>query len=92
MNMYSHYYHGAIYFKFRYPWHKYQIWLQYSSNNIKSTLYQRSTYLMGLKVVNSLPAYIKGIPCNVKKFKCIFKKLLSNSFCTFEEYFQYNNI
>ena len=45
------------------------------------------------KVSNSLPTYVKDIPCNVKEFKLLLKNFLYfNSFYTLEEYFQYDNI
>jgi hypothetical protein len=40
------------------------------------SLYQRSTYYMGIKIFNSLPPYIKDLSHNIKQFKLDLKNFL----------------
>jgi hypothetical protein len=58
-----------------------------------TALYQKSTYLMGLKVFNSLPSDIKDKVPDIKDFKSLIKNFLScNTFYTLEEYFYHNKV
>lgn len=48
---------------------------------------------MGLKIYNSLLAYIKAISRNNKEFKLLLKNVIySKSLYTLDEYFRHNNI
>jgi hypothetical protein len=53
------------------------------------TKYQTGVYYMGLKIFNTLPAYIKQESDNHKKFESLLKKLLyANSFYSLEEFYR----
>jgi len=55
------------------------------------TTYQKGTYYIRIKVLNSLPTQIKDFSYNIKLFKLTLKSYLySHSFYTLEEYFNYN--
>jgi len=48
---------------------------------------------MGIKILNSLPPYVKDISNNVRKFEiCLQRFLHIHSFHSIEEYFQYKFI
>jgi hypothetical protein len=52
------------------------------------SLYRRGTYHMDLKIFNRLPANIKDISHNNKKFKLLLNNFLqTNCFYTLREYF-----
>ena len=45
-------------------------------------------YVLGDKVFNMLPSYIKIESDNLKKFKLILQKFLNKNFFFFDEYFE----
>jgi hypothetical protein len=62
----------------------------YPTSNL--TVYQKSTYYMGLKVFDSLPSYIKVKINDINEFKWLIKNFLyCNTFYTLEEYINYFN-
>ena len=62
----------------------------------KLSLYQRSAYymdIMDIKIANSFLFYIKDLSHNIKQFKLVLQNCLySNSFYTFDGYFNHNSI
>ena len=57
------------------------------------TICQRGVHYMGIKVLNSLPPYIKDISNNVRKIEICLKRFLHmHTFYSIEEYFQYKSI
>jgi hypothetical protein len=57
-----------------------------------ASLHEKGTYCMGIKVFNILLCYTKDLAHKSKQFKLVLKNFLySNSFYTFEEYFNYNS-
>ena len=54
---------------------------------------QKGVYYSGIDVFNCLPAEIKGLSGDIRKFKTALKGvLLEGSFCTLEEYFDWELI
>jgi hypothetical protein len=54
------------------------------------SVFQKVTYYIGIKVLNSLPVAIKDLSHNTKQFKSALKKCLYfHSFYTVDKYFKY---
>jgi len=57
------------------------------------SLYLRGTYCMGMKIFSSLRFHIKDLSYDIKQFKLVLRNFLySDSFCTLDEYFNYDSI
>jgi hypothetical protein len=62
--------------------------LHYPPANLKK--YQTGVFYMGVKIYNSLPAFIKMESNNIKKFESLLKKfLLENSFYSLDEFYNF---
>jgi hypothetical protein len=62
--------------------------VHYPPANLKK--YQTGVFYMGVKIYNSLPAFIKKESNNTKKFESLLKKfLLENSFYSLDEFYNF---
>ena len=60
-------------------------------STISLSLYQKGVINMGIKIYNNFPSFIKEPNATPQEFKSLLKNCLySNTFCTLDEYFNYN--
>jgi len=58
--------------------------------SVNLTKYRKGVYYLCVKVFNKLPTYTTIESDNPKKFKLVLQKLLyENSFCSLDEYFEF---
>jgi hypothetical protein len=64
--------------------------LDFHITSTNLAIYQKSTYYLGRKILNSLPSYLKEEIHNVRKFRRFLKNCLyCNNFYILDEYFDY---
>jgi len=65
--------------------------LNFYQPNTNLTLFQKGVHYMGIKVLSTLPHYIKEMSNNSREFETNLKRFLNaHSFYSIDEYIQYN--